>query len=180
MSPLRKWTIAAAVALAAAGAGLMVARQQQAEHATQVQSGAALVALQLADMDGRTRSLAEWKDKVVVVNFWATWCAPCREEMPEFSRISQEYAAKGVQFVGIGIDTPVNVQKFIAESPVAYPLLVGAGDAMQAAATIGNTLMALPFTAVLNRQGQVVQTKLGKMQRPELESAIRRALAATR
>jgi len=181
--PLRNGMIVAAVAVAAAGAGLLVARKQPADPSapqSQIQSGAALAALKLADLDGKTRTLAEWKDRVVVVNFWATWCAPCREEMPEFSHISQEYAAKGVQFVGIGIDTPVNVKKFMTETPVAYPLVVGAGDAMQAAATIGNNLMALPFTAVLDRQGQVVQTKLGKMKRPELEAAIQRALALSR
>ncbi len=177
MTPLRTWLLVGAVAVAAAGAGLLVARHQQPEHTAQEQDGAALHALQLKEMDGKTRSLAEWKNEVVVVNFWATWCAPCREEMPEFSRISQEYAAKGVQFVGIGIDTPINVRKFIEESPVAYPLLIGAGDAMEAAAAVGNTLMALPFTAVLDRRGQVVQTKLGKMQRAELETAIQHALA---
>lgn len=180
MTPVQTRLTVVAVAIAAAVAGFLVGGRHdtgQAALRTPI-SGAPLIALKLVDPAGNPATLADWKHEVLVVNFWATWCAPCREEMPEFSRVSESFASKGVQFVGIGVDTPQNVQRFAQETPVAYPLLIGAGDALQAASAVGNDLMALPFTAVLDRSRQVVQTKLGKMDRRELEDAIEHALDA--
>lgn len=164
------------VALAAAGAGLLLSQHRGSPGGT---SGpAALASLSLADPDGTRHSLAQWRGKVLAVNFWATWCPPCLEEIPEFSRISLEYAAKGVQFVGIGIDTAENVRDFKSRHEVSYPLFIGQNEALQASAALGNAQMALPFTAILSRSGTLVQAKLGKMTAAELKQALDKALAA--
>ena len=177
MTPLKQTALIALVALAAGGTGLMFSQNRSASPASGTGEGTPLFNLTLQSTNGDKQSLAQWRGKVLAVNFWATWCAPCREEMPEFSRISEAYATKGVQFVGIGIDSVDNVQKFSNEMRVAYPLLVGENDAMQASAAVGNKLMALPFTAILNRRGTVTQTKLGKMEARELKEALDKALS---
>lgn len=137
-----------------------------------------LFALTLPDLDGRPRPLAQWRGRVLVVNFWATWCTPCKEEMPEFSRISEENAGKGVQFVGISIDTPEKVRAFLEQVPVSYPLLVGSVDHLRLAADLGNPAQALPFTAVLDRQGRIARVKLGRFAAADLSRAIESALRA--
>lgn len=179
MIALKQKILIAAVALAAGSAGLVLSQSRSgAVRAGTPADGTPLLDLTLIDVDGRKQGVAQWRGKVLVANFWATWCAPCREEMPEFSRVSEQYAGKGVQFVGIGIDTVDNLRKFNKEIQVAYPLLIGEGNAMQASAAVGNNLMALPFTAILNRAGKVTQVKLGKMDEPELKSALDKALSA--
>lgn len=134
--------------------------------------------LELTNLNRQRQSLEQWKGKVLVINFWATWCGPCKEEMPEFSRVSERYAGKEVQFVGIGIDSVDNIAKFAQQYPVAYPLLAGENDAIQVSAALGNKIMALPFTAILDRKGAVSRVKLGKMTQQDLDAAIQKALAA--
>lgn len=124
--------LALVAALAAAAAGIYTARQQAATApsaapatATQAQHAAlnTLLGLELADTSGTRQPLAQWKGKILVLNFWATWCPPCRKEIPAFSAMSGKYRDKGVQFVGISIDTPTNVRDFQREHRVGYPLL---------------------------------------------------------
>src|SRR5581483_1569563 len=104
----KSWMGRALAGLVALGAGVYLgARTTHAEDA------AALMALSLPDVSGTPQSLAQWRGKVVVVNFWATWCAPCREEMPEFVKAQQEYGARGLQFVGIAVDDADKVSKFV-------------------------------------------------------------------
>lgn len=175
MIALKQKVLIALVALVAGSAGLVLS---QSRSSTIRASGTPLLNLTLVDANGNKQAVAQWRGKVLVANFWATWCAPCREEMPEFSRVSEQYAGKGVQFVGIGIDTVDNLRKFNKEMQVAYPLLIGEGNAMQAASAVGNNLMALPFTAILSRSGKVTRVKLGKMDESELKSALDKALGA--
>lgn len=178
MTTLKHKTAIALVALAAAGAGLLLGQYRGGSHNAESSNTTALLNLDLTDADGRMQSLAQWRGKVLVVNFWATWCSPCMEEIPEFSRISKECAANGVQFVGIGIDTADNVRKFGSQQRVAYPLLIGQNEAIKASVSLGNKQMALPFTAVLSRSGALVYAKLGKMATPELQQAVDKALLA--
>ena len=89
----------------------------------------AIFALILPDLGGRPQPVAEWKGKVLVVNYWASWCKPCVDEMPAFSRMNSHYASWGVQFVGIGLDDEAKLASFIKTMPVSYPVLVaGATD----------------------------------------------------
>jgi thiol-disulfide isomerase/thioredoxin len=125
--------------------------------------------LALTDLNGQTQSFGQWRGKVLIVNYWATWCHPCREEMPGFSRLQDKYRDKGVQFVGISIDTADKIIEFQKTTPVTYPLLIGDINVMENSAKLGNTRQALPFTAVFDREGRLSATKLGRLSEPELE-----------
>lgn len=135
-----------------------------------------LLALSLPDLGGQNQSLSQWKGKVLVVNFWATWCPPCKEEMPEFSRISSKYALNGVQFVGISIDSADKVSSFRKEVEISYPLLISNLDALDLSSDLGNRAKALPFTVILRPDGSPQQVKLGKFATTDLEKAILAAL----
>ncbi|MDP2826522.1 MAG: TlpA disulfide reductase family protein [Sulfuritalea sp.] len=125
--------------------------------------------LTLPDSNGQTQALEQWRGKILVVNYWATWCPPCREEMPGFARLQEKFAAKGVQFVGISIDTVVKVAEFQKDTPVNYPLLIGDAGAIDSSVALGNSRQALPFTAVIDRHGMVSAVKLGRFAEVDLE-----------
>lgn len=125
--------------------------------------------LTLPDSNGKTQALEQWRGKILVVNYWATWCPPCREEMPGFSRLQEQLAAKGVQFVGISIDTAAKVTEFQKQTPVNYPLLIGDSGAIDSSVALGNSSQALPFTAVVDRHGIVSAVKLGRFAEADLE-----------
>jgi thiol-disulfide isomerase/thioredoxin len=116
--------------------------------------------------------LGAYENQVLVVNFWATWCAPCREEMPAFSRLNDRWASKGVRFVGLSDEEPAQVAAFARERPVSYPLWTG-GDAVgELARRLGNRLGVLPFTVVLERGGRVLESRVGPYTEQELESRL--------
>jgi thiol-disulfide isomerase/thioredoxin len=135
--------------------------------------GSALLAIALPDADGTSQPLAQWKGKLLVVNFWATWCAPCREEMPLFVKAQREHGPSGVQFVGIAIDEATKAKQFATEVGLNYPSLIGGYGAMELSKTLGNTVMALPFTVVVNREGQIAFTQLGPIKPDVLEHLVR-------
>jgi peroxiredoxin len=135
-------------------------------------SSDAVFALQLPDAAGVKQPLSQWRGKVLVVNFWATWCEPCREEMPEFARAQTEFGPRGVQFVGIAVDQADRVGRFARELNLNYPALIGGYDAMELSRSLGNVLVALPFTIVIDRQGRVVETHLGPMKPQQLRSTL--------
>lgn len=134
----------------------------------------AIMALTLPDLDGRPQAMAQWRGKVLVVNYWASWCAPCVEEMPAFSRLQQQYATKGVQFIGIGVDEVENLRKFVRTTPVAYPLLVGDAAGTQAPDL---QIKGLPYTLVIDRDGRIAGGRLGRFDEPTLDPILRRLVA---
>lgn len=129
----------------------------------------AIFDLVLRDTDGKTQRLEQWRGKVLVLNYWATWCSPCREEMPGFSRLQEKHQAKGVQFAGISIDDASKIVEFQKETPVNYPLLIGDMNTMTQSAELGNSRQALPFTVVFDRNGQLSMSKLGRWNEADLE-----------
>lgn len=131
----------------------------------------------LADTEGRVRQMSEWDGTITVVNFWATWCAPCLQEMPAFVELQNLYGDKGVQFVGIALDTPSAVARFGKKLGINYPLLVGAAEAIAAAAEFGNALGVLPYTAVVDRDGALVHRQAGIYPRDQLEDLLQLILA---
>ena len=132
----------------------------------------AIFALTLPDLDGRPQALAQWRGKVLVVNYWASWCKPCVDEMPAFSRLNTHYAAWGVQFVGIGLDEAEKMQAFVKTTPVSYPFLVAAS----AGNTPGLQVKGLPYTVVIGRDGRIEAMRLGRMDEAVLEPVLRRLL----
>lgn len=136
----------------------------------------ALLGISLPDASGKEESLGQWKGKVIVVNFWATWCTPCREEMPEFVAAQREFGGSGLQFVGIAIDEPDKVRRFAEEIGLNYPALIGGYGAVELSKTMGNRAGALPFTVIVNRSGRVIHTQLGPLRDAKLRSILAQLL----
>ena len=132
----------------------------------------AIFALKLPDLDGRPQPLAHWRGKVLVVNFWASWCKPCVDEMPALSRLNSHFAPLGVQFVGIGVDDAEKLAAFIRTTPVSYPVLVASPAGM----TPGLQVRGLPYTVVIGRDGRSAMTRLGRVDEGSLEPVLRRLL----
>jgi len=160
-------------ALAALAAGIWLAQTRYAPQASAVSTDA-LWQLSFPDQRGQRQTLAQWRGQVVVLNFWASWCAPCREEMPDFADLRTQFRPAGVEFVGIAIDNPANVAQFLQQQPVNYPILIGEGAANSLARQLGNPSGALPYTIVLDRDGGIVLSHLGRLPRATLETALRK------
>lgn len=126
----------------------------------------------LTGLDGKRHSISEWKGHPQVVNFWATWCVPCRKEIPLLSRMQTEYATKGLKIIGIAVDFPEDVQKFIKAMPLPYDVLMGEDDALEAAKAYGVESMALPFTAFVDSHGRVMTVHLGELHEPNLRATL--------
>jgi thiol-disulfide isomerase/thioredoxin len=156
----------AAAALALAGGVALAVWDQTPPDATK------LLALSLPDTSGQQQSLAQWRGKVVVVNFWATWCEPCRKEMPEFVRAQRELGPRGLQFVGIAVDQRDKVEQFAKELDLNYPALIGGYDAVDLSKSLGNQLSALPFTIIVDRKGNVAATQLGPFKADKLRATL--------
>jgi thiol-disulfide isomerase/thioredoxin len=167
----RKIVLAAVVAVAAAGAGFG-ANWWRVSERPDADAAGALLATRLPDLEGREQALSQWQGKVVVVNFWATWCAPCREEIPMFVRFQDRYRSRGLQFVGIAIDRRDPVARFAQEYQVNYPLLMGHIDTLELSRKIGNRAGGLPFTLVFDRRGRLAGTALGELKEARLEALL--------
>ena len=129
-----------------------------------------------ADYQGRQQSLAQWQGKILVVNFWATWCPPCREEMPYFSRLNEKYAPDGVQFVGISADPAHLVETFARQESISYPLLTAGDRSLELSKELGNTLQGLPYTLVLGRKREPLLSHTGRLTETELEALLKQNL----
>jgi thiol-disulfide isomerase/thioredoxin len=133
-------------------------------------AGTAFFSQTFPDSAGKPHALADYRGKVVVINFWATWCVPCVEEIPELSRLSSEYRPKNVAFVGIGIDNASNIVDFEKKVTASYPLLVAGTMGSDLLREYGDTAGGLPFTLILDGKGAVRATKLGKVSEKELRA----------
>lgn len=135
-----------------------------------------MLGVRLADVKGGTQSLEQWRGQVLVVNYWATWCAPCREEIPGFVRLQERYGSRGLQFVGIAIDQPDKVAEFASELRINYPLLLGGLEIIELLRQAGNRAGVLPYTLVIDRKGNLVSREPGGLKEARLESLIQRLL----
>ena len=129
-------------------------------------------AARLADLSGTPQALGQWRGAVLVVNFWATWCAPCREEIPGFVNLQERYRARGLRFVGIAIDQPDKVAEFAREFRINYPLLTGGLETMELLRQAGNRAGVLPYTLVIDRKGNLVSREPGGLKETRLEGLI--------
>jgi thiol-disulfide isomerase/thioredoxin len=146
--------------------------QPPARDAAQV-----ILAATLEDLDGKPQPLSQWRGKVMVVNFWATWCPPCLEEIPEFVRLQERYGSRGVLFVGLAIDDKAKVASFVAQHGMNYPVLMAQKEGLNLARDAGNRLGGLPFTVIIDRHGRTARVELGvldeKKLAPILEDLVR-------
>jgi thiol-disulfide isomerase/thioredoxin len=169
---------AVGIAAMAVGAALWrlgppAGRPPQAEVPVPAISAPALYAATFTGPSGEPRSLGAFQGKVLVLNFWATWCEPCRAEMPAFERLQQRWGPRGVQFLGLSDEPTDKAQQFGRALGVGYPLWTGGDQVSMLSRRLGNTLGGLPHTVVVDRKGEVVVQKVG----PYTESALEIILA---
>ena len=124
--------------------------------------------LHLPDADGVPRRLSEWDGRLVLVNFWATWCGPCRTEMPLLDRTSTAWAEKGLQVIGVAIDDAASVRAFLKDSPVHYPILVDASNGVDPALIFGDTRGVLPYSVLVGRDGKIIDQRMGSFSQATL------------
>ena len=153
-----------------AGAAALVAGGIVGALAIQSASGAGkLLSASFNDLSGRPRQLSEWQGRVVLFNFWATWCAPCREEMPLLDAATRKFHFSAV---GIGIDSAAKIGEFASKYGIRYEMLVGSGAAIPLMKDLGNSSGGLPFSLLLDRRGRVAYRKLGPLAEAELQGVV--------
>lgn len=133
---------------------------------------ASLLSQSMPDTSGGMQRLAKWTGKPLVVNFWATWCGPCVEEMPALSALQAEVAPKNIQILGIGIDSPGNIREFAAKYKIAYPVYVAGMGGTDLSRQFGDKAGSLPYTVLVSADGRIVKTYLGKLKMDELRRDI--------
>ncbi len=128
------------------------------------------------DLKGQERHMSEWAGDLLVVNFWATWCLPCRKEIPGFMALQDRYAGESVQFIGIAFDHMDAVKAYAEELNINYPLLVGEDSVAEYMRALGNTIGALPFSAIIDKDGKVVKTHQGEWAEDDVAKVIKRIM----
>ena len=126
----------------------------------------------LPDLDGRAHTIDEWQGQVILLNFWATWCLPCREEIPVLVDLQKRFVDHGLQIIGIALQQASEVRDFADELDINYPVLVGELEVARITVDYGNSLGALPYTAIIDRAGRIAFVKRGPLTRTEAESVI--------
>ena len=173
MNRRRALTYAGVGALAAVAGGTL-AWQRFAPGAAGDKAVNILFAQRLTGLDGTEQALSQWQGRPLVVNFWATWCAPCVDEMPELDALQAELK-DSAQFIGIGIDSAANMKRFVEKVAVRYPLLVAGNVGTELARELGNTSGGLPFTVVIDEKGALIHQYAGRIHVDTLRSVVRGA-----
>ena len=162
---------AAGLCFALAGLGVSWWREHlKSQSSLTPEAANALWEARLQTPDGQEVSLADFKGQKLILNFWATWCIPCVEEMPLIDAFFQQNSSKGFKVLGLAIDQPSLVRRFLSQRPVSYPVLLAGLEGTELSRTLGDAEGGLPFTLVLDASGQVAFRKLGKLHPEDLES----------
>ncbi len=131
---------------------------------------ATVPAFALQDLaSGEQRSIRSWSAEALIINFWATWCAPCRKEMPLLEQVHQQWQGRGLAVVGVAVDRLESVRTFIGETGISYPILVGEQDAMAAAESFGPEFVGLPLTVVAAPGGKILRLYIGELHQADLD-----------
>ncbi len=170
----RQHALLIVVAVAAGAGGIYLGRAVHGPPpidpaAGSVTIGAQGVPFELPTLDGGTVSPADFTGRVLIINFWATWCAPCIREIPLLVETRARLGADKVEVIGVAMDDPDAVRKFLAERDVPYPIALAKMSDAALMHAYGNERNALPFTVILDAQGRLAARKLGEYHAPELE-----------
>lgn len=165
MNAARRNALIGIAALAAGGAGLALQHYMRARREPSVEPASlgTLLALSLPDPSGKLQAIAQWKGRLLLVNFWATWCEPCREEVPALVRAQEIYRVKNLQIVGISIDSADKVSEFSTKYKINYPLVLGGLESTDLVRKLGNRSGALPYSILVSPQGKLLDSHLGGM-----------------
>jgi len=178
MKPARPSLALAAAVLAAAVLGFYVSQRFTTRNAepspppappAAVPVPAVRPVFSLADTSGAMRSITDWDGRSLMVNFWATWCPPCRREIPLLNELQREHAAAGFQVIGIAVDFRDAVLSYLEQTPVAYPVLIGEQDGLDAAKAFGMAATGFPFTVFTDRSGNIITVFVGELHRAEAD-----------
>jgi thiol-disulfide isomerase/thioredoxin len=180
MTKLQQVLLYTGIAMIALTAGVLLRSQLTSSSAqfevppdTARKGSETIFAASLPDLTNTLQPISQWRGKVMVVNFWASWCEPCREEIPEFIELQKKFGDRGVVFVGIAVDQIERAAAFSKQIGINYPVLVGDLSVMALADAAGNRQGALPFTVVIDRSGNITGSKLGRLSRSKLEGMLK-------
>ncbi len=165
---MKKYLLFAALALLAGVAGYWMGSDLHHGEPNSAQ----VVSFSLPDIHGKNRSIGDWQGKLRIVNFWATWCPPCREEIPVFIKAQQQFGRRGLQIIGVAVDKPADVMRFYAAEGMNYPVLLGEQDGLALMSRYGDPDGSLPYSIIIDGQGHVVGSQLGAFTQSELDRKI--------
>lgn len=153
-------------------AGLLALVFSLAAAAADFPDAGKLFAATFDGLDGKPVALADYQGKPLVLNFWATWCAPCRKEIPDLIAIHKQFSGRGVALVGIAVEEADKLADFVKEQGIGYPIAVGREKGIWLLQTLGNKAAVLPYTVVIDRDGKIVFSKRGAVSRERLEALL--------
>ena len=163
----RENTAILAVAVLAAALGGWLQHESRLAHVpagvTVAQVGQPAPALNLPDLRGITHTLADYRGRRVLLNFWASWCGPCLEELPALDQAQAKFGENGAIVLGIAMDDPARVRTFLAEHPVRYPILLGSLASPSTSLIFGDTGEILPYSVLIDADGRVIATQRGPL-----------------
>lgn len=172
MSKWQSGVLIVTLGIAFAGAGFYANSERLTASPAQNSAVDTLLSQKLNEVSDGPTDLAKWKGQVLVVNFWATWCPPCVEEMPELTALQEKLNGKNTQILGIGIDSPDNIKEFASKLKINYPLYIAGMEGTSLTTQFGNKAGGLPFTVLIDRNGSVVKTYTGRLNINNLEKDI--------
>ncbi|MES2024750.1 MAG: TlpA disulfide reductase family protein [Pseudomonadota bacterium] len=161
-----------AIALFFAAVGIYFGTKHHTPADPESPAVANFFAQQLEDSNSKMQPLSQWQGKTLIINFWATWCAPCVEEMPELTELQTELLPKNIQILGVGIDSANNIREFATKYKITYPLYIAGINGSELSRQFGNQAGGLPFTVIIGPKGDVKKTYLGRLKMDQLRADI--------
>ena len=147
---------------------------QQALMQSELADGQTLIRPEfaMADIDGQTRNIKDWDGKVILLNFWATWCPPCLKEIPDFIELQEKYGEQGFQVIGIAVDNEEAVREYMNGVKINYPIMVSEFDAIELSSRYGNRMGALPYSVIINRESEISDMIMGELSKIRAEKLL--------